>query len=437
MSGGTTEGRKGGTELPQIGDLRSAGPPVGSSAFFRRSGAFAALYHRNFRLFFYGQLISLVGTWMQQVALAWLVLTVTNSAFYVGLVNALDALPVLALALYAGVVVDHVSRHRLIVVTQVSAMVLSLLLAALVFAGVVRVGHIMAIATLYGIINAFDIPGRHTLYGDIVGRDDLISAVALNSVSFNATRIIGPAIAGIVLGVAGAGVCFLVNGISYAAVLWGLFAMDVPSRRSPASSASAVRNILVGLRHIAADSRMRSLVLLTSVLSIFGTPFLVLLPIVAKHVLGRGAALYGGMMAAVGSGALLGALWIGGASRRVSRGRVLGWSATAYGLLVTLFSFARSIPLALGLLGLIGLVMIVTGAIANTLLQTLAPDDLRGRVVSVYTLVSVGFAPIGALQAGAVAERWGAPGALALGGLICVIGAVIALASTPELRQTR
>ncbi|MBI4422071.1 MAG: MFS transporter, partial [Gemmatimonadetes bacterium] len=335
------------------------------------------------------------------------------------------------------VVVDRSSRHRLIVVTQGAAMVLSLVLAGLVFAGVVRVGHLMAIAALYGVINAFDIPGRHTLYGDLVGREDLMSAVALNSVSFNATRIMGPAIAGIVLGVAGAAVCFLLNGLSYIAVLGSLFVMDRPSVRPLAGpAASALANIAAGLRHVAQDRRMRSLVLLVSVLNFFGMPFLVLLPILARNVLGKGAAEYGWMMSAVGLGALAGALWIAGASRRLPRGRIVGWSATAFGLLVTALALARSLPVALGLLVLTGFAMIVNGAIANTLLQTLAPDDLRGRVVSVYTLVSVGFAPVGALQAGAIAERFGAPAALAVGGVACLLGTAAALARTRELRTT-
>lgn len=418
----------------------AAGHSVSQPAtkLFRQSGAFAALRHRNFRLFFYGQLVSLAGTWMQQIALSWLVLTVTDSAFYVGLVNALDALPVLLFALYAGVVVDRVSRHRLIITTQLSAMIFALILATLVLTGTVRIGHVMVLATLFGIVNAFDIPGRHTFYGDLVGREDLISAVALNSVSFNATRIVGPAVAGMVLGVAGAGVCFLINGISYLGVLWGLFRMDVPPvPRAKADSGSAVRNIMNGLRYIAADPRMRTLVLVSALLTVFGSPFLVLLPIVAKNVLGRGAAAYGWMMAAVGLGALCGALWVAGPGRRMGRGRIIIWTSTLFGVLVTSLAVARAMPVVLLLLALIGFAMISSGAIVNTLLQVLAPDELRGRVVSVYTLVAVGFAPIGAVQAGAIAERWGAPTALAIGGTICVVGALTALLRTPELREIK
>jgi MFS family permease len=408
------------------------------AGILRPSGAFVALRHRNFRLFFYGQLVSLAGTWMQQIALSWLVLTVTNSAFYVGLVNALDALPVLLLALYAGVVVDRVSRHRLIITTQLSAMIFALILAVLVLTGTVRIGYVMILATLFGIVNAFDIPGRHTFYFDLVGREDLVSAVALNSVSFNATRIVGPAVAGMVLGIAGPGVCFLINGVSYLAVLWGLFQMKLPAPPpSKAKPGSAVRNILDGLGYIGRDRRMRTLLVVSALLTIFGSPFLVLLPIVAKHVLGRGAAAYGWMMAAVGLGALCGAVWVGGPGRRMGRGRIINWTSTLFGLLVMSLAVARAMPLVLVLLALIGFVMISSGAIVNTLLQVLAPDELRGRVVSVYTLVAVGFAPIGAVQAGAIAERWGAPAALAIGGSVCVVGVLAALLRTPELRELK
>ena len=420
------------TELP-------AHPPIRPSALRpRRSGAFSALHHRNFRLFFYGQLISLAGTWMQVVALSWLVLTVTNSAFYVGLVNALDALPVLVLALYAGVVVDRVSRHTLIIATQVTAMVLALTLAALVLTDTVRLSHIMVIATLFGIVNAFDIPGRHTFYGDLVGKDDLISAVSLNSVSFNATRIVGPAIAGIVLGLAGAGICFLLNGLSYVAVLTGLFRMDLPPVvRRPPPAVSAARNIMDGLRYIGGDPRMRVLVIVASLLTVFGSPVLVLLPVMAKEVLGRGAIAYGWMMAAVGFGALLGALWIAGPGRRLGRGRIIGWTSVMAGGVAMLLAVARAMPLVLVLLAMLGFAMIASGAITNTLLQTLAPEELRGRVVSVYTLAAVGLAPIGAVAAGTLSEHFGVPAAMALGGAVCLVGSLLTVWRTPELREAR
>lgn len=393
-----------------------------------------ALANRNFRLFFTGQLISLIGIWMQQVALSWLVLERTDSAWYVGLVNALDALPVLLLALYAGVVADRMSRWRLVIITKLCSMALALTLAGLVFSGSTAVWPIMVIAALFGVANAFDIPARHTLFGDLVGKEGLISALALNSASFNSTRIIGPVIAGFVLSAAGAGWCFLINGVSYIAVLWGLFAMDVPPHTAPGGPrGSAWENIMEGLRHVWSEPRTRGVVVLTTILTVFGSQFLVLLPVIARDELGRGAQAYGWMMAAVGLGALAGALWVASYGRRIPRGRLMVRTSLTFGVLVLLLAVPRSIGLVLLILTGAGFVMIANGAMANTLLQTLSPERLRGRVVSVYALVAVGMAPLGALEAGTVAERFGAPVALVVGGTICVIGALIVLWKTPEL----
>jgi MFS family permease len=406
---------------------RTAEHPVPATPRARRSGTFGALHNRNFRLFFTGQLISLVGVWVQQVALAWLVLDLTNSAWHVGLVNALESAPVLLLALYAGVLADRMSRHRLVVVTKAVSMGLALTLAALVFAGIETVWPIMVVALGFGIVNAFDIPARHTLFGDLVGRDQLMSAVALNSSSFNATRVVGPVIAGVILGYLGAAWCFLLNGISYIAVLAGLYRMDVPPVRVFAPrEVSAWHSTREGLRYIWAEARLRTILLLLAVLAIFGSPFLVLLPVLARDVLGHGAVEYGWMMAAVGLGALAGALWVSGVGRRHRRGRLLTTSAAAYSVLVLVLALVRSLPLALVVLALLGFTMIVNGALSNTLLQTLAPDHLRGRIVSVYTLVAIGLAPLGAIQAGAIAETFSSGVAIGAGALVCLVATMLA-----------
>ena len=402
----------------------------------RPSGAFSALANRNFRLFFTGQLVSLVGTWMQQVSLSWLVLQVTDSAWYVGMVNALDSIPVLLLALYAGVVADRVSRHRMVMVTNASAMLLALTLATLVFTHTAKVWAIMVIATLFGLVNAFDIPARHTLYGDLVGKEGLMSAVALNSSSFNATRIIGPVVAGFILSIGGAGWCFLINGLSYIGVLVGLFMMDVPAPPPDRPRMSALGNMLEGLRYVWTERRTRGIVLLITTLSIFGSQFLVLLPVIARDDLGKGAQAYGWMLSAVGFGALAGALWVASASRKIPRGRLLLRTSLASGILVALLAVPHSIGPVLVILTAMGFVMISNGASANTLLQTLSPERLRGRVVSVYTLVAVGMAPLGALEGGAVAERFGARVALMLGGSVCVLGSLLVRWKTPELKTT-
>jgi predicted MFS family arabinose efflux permease len=262
--------------------------------------------------------------------------------------------------------------------------------------------------------------------------------VALNSSSFNATRVVGPAIAGVVLSVLGAAWCFLLNGLSYVAVLWGLAAMDMPDTAAATlPPRSALANMAEGLRHVWRDTRMRAVILLLAVLVIFGSPFLVLLPILARDVLGRGAVAYGWMMAAVGAGALAGALWIASYGRRLPRGAVMLRSAALYAILLMVLALQATLPAVLLTLAALGCVMIVNGAIANTLLQTLAPDPLRGRIISVYTLVAIGFSPLGAILAGGIGDTLGVEAALVLGGVVCLVGALVVGVALRGLRETR
>ena len=410
-AGGAAGARQAGSEQPAPAPpgRRIALPPV-----------FGALRHRNFRLFFLGQLVSLVGTWMQQVAQAWLVHTLTNSAFYVGLVSALGSLPVLLFSLYAGAVADRMSKLKLIILTQTAAMLLAFLLAGLVFARVVTATHIVVLAALQGVVMAFDVPGRQSFFVEMVGKEDLMNAIALNSSAFNVTRVLGPAAAGILIGQFGVGVCFLLNGISFLAVIAALFAIRLPPYRPAPLPPSTWAHIREGLRYVASDRRVLAIVLNIAVLSVFGFPFLVLLPVVARDVLGRGAAEFGWMSSSVGAGALGGALMLAAFARQLPKGRVLRWAAGSLGLIVAAFGLSRSLPVSLAALVLAGFAMIVNTATTNTLLQTLAPDHLRGRVMSVFTLAFVGMGPIGALQAGVLADHLGAPATLVIGGLICV-----------------
>jgi MFS family permease len=396
---------------------------------------FGALRHRNFRLFFSGQLVSLIGTWMHQVARSWLVLELTNSAFYVGFVAALGTLPVLLFSLYAGAVADRMSKLRLIIMTQTAAMVLSFALAALVLTGAVTVWHIVIIATLIGVVNAFDVPGRQSFFIELVGRDDLMNAIALNSSSFNVTRILGPSVAGLLIGLVGVGACFLLDGVSFMAVIAALLVIRIPPFRRPATRPSAWAHIGEGLRYVASDRRIMALVINIAVLSIFGYPFLVLLPVVAKQVLGKGAIEFGWMSSAVGAGALTGALLLAAFARQIPKGRVLRWASVSFGVVLAAFAAARGLPLALLVLVGLGFVMITNNATTNTLLQTLAPDDMRGRVMSVYTLAFVGMGPIGAFQAGYFADRFGAPAALGGGAVICLIASLVLFWRVPGLRE--
>jgi MFS family permease len=395
-----------------------------------------ALSHRNFRLFLFGQGISLIGTWMQAVALGWLVLEITNSPFAVGLTQAFRSLGVLLFTVYAGVIVDRVDKRRLIVWTQALQMLEALALAALVWTGRVTTSQVMLLALLFGIVNAFDIPARQAFIAGLVDRADLMNAIALNSSMFNAARIVGPAVAGVLIGAAGVGMCFFLNGVSYLAVIAGLLAMRLPpfvTRSVPTSAWEGVRQAVAFIR---GDTRVWVLVALVAVFSVLGFPFIVLMPVVARDVLHTDARGYGLLMAAVGIGAMLGALALAVRGPRVRKGAVLLEGGAAFGALLVLFAAVRTVGVALALLALAGCAMIVTTALANTMLQTLVPDELRGRVMAFYAFVFVGMAPLGAFQAGLVAEHTGAPFAVALGGAGCLIAVGLAAWRVPALRRT-
>jgi MFS family permease len=373
---------------------------------------------------------------MQSVALGWLVLEITDSPFAVGLNQALRSFGVLLFTLYAGVVVDRVDKRRLIVWTQALQMLEALALAALVWTKTVTTWQVMALAILFGIVNAFDIPGRQAFLAELVGKEDLMNAIALNSSMFNAARIVGPAVAGILIGATGVGMCFFLNGVSYIAVIGGLLAMRLPPFVQHRAPGSAWEGFHQAVRFIRSDARVTALVVLVAVFSVLGFPFLVLMPVIARDVLHADARGYGALMAAVGVGAMLGALGLALAGRRVHEGWALLGGGAAFGALLMVFAAARGLGTAVALLALAGCAMIVTTALANTMLQTLVPDDLRGRVMAFYAFVFVGMAPFGAFQAGLVAEHTGAPFAIALGGAGCLIAAALAAWRVPELRRT-
>lgn len=403
------------------------------AVFKRQPTPWGALAHREFRLFFAGQLVSLVGTWIGNTAQAWLVLELTDSPFYVGLVAALGSVPVLLVSLYAGTVVDRVPKLKVIIATQTSAMLLAFALAALVFTKVVSVEHIMLVALLLGVANAFDVPARQAAFVDMVGKDDLMSAIALNSSAFNLTRIVGPAVAGLLIARFGVLSCFLINGFSFLAMLAALFALKLPTLPASTSRQSTWSHMIEGVRFVTQEPPVAALVVNLMILSIFGFPFLVLIPVMARDVLGRGAEAFGWMSSAVGAGALTGALLLAAGASRVPKGKLLRAASLAFGVVVGAFALSRSLPLSLVLIALTGFVMIVNTATTNTLLQTLAPDHLRGRVVSVYTFAFVGMGPIGAFQAGLLADHIGAPATLLLGGAVCLLVAAAVGSRIKEL----
>jgi MFS family permease len=399
----------------------------------RRYG-FGALAHRNFRLFLFGQTVSLTGTWMQSIAQGWLVLQLTDSPFYLGLVSALGSLGVLMFTLYAGVVADRTDKRRVVIITQSLLMVQAFLLAALVASGRVTVGSVMLLAAFLGVVSAFDIPTRQAFIVEMVGKEDLMNAIALNTSIFNLSRVLGPVVAGFLIGPLGVAACFFLNGVSYLAVIASLLAMRLPPwvpRPAAGSAWQGFREVVAFLR---SDRRARTLVVLTAITSIFGFPFLVLMPVFARDVLRVGAAGYGALTASVGLGAVAGALGVAVLSRRIRKGRTLVVAGTSFGLLVALFAQSRWFALSVALLALVGCAMIVNNALTNTLLQTLVPDHLRGRVMGFYSFMFVGMAPIGAFQAGAVAERFGAPLAVAAGGVVSALAVVVLAWRVPELR---
>jgi len=401
----------------------------------RRYG-FGALAHRNFRLFFIGQGISLVGTWMQNVGEGWLILTLTNSPFYVGLTAALSSLGVLLFSLYAGVVADRVDKRRVIIFMQLAFMIEAFTVAILVWTGVIAVWQVLVLATVLGIASAFDIPMRQSFIVEMVGKDDLMNAIALNSSLFNGARVLGPAIAGFLIGALGIAWCYFLNGLSYIAVIAGLLLMRLPATIRPARTTSTWGGFREVLTFLRGDRRIRSLMIQTAILSVFGFPYIAMMPVFARDVLHRGAAGYGALTSSIGIGAVIGALGIAlSATRLRARGRLMLVGGTAFGILLILFSASRVLALSMVLLALAGCAMIVNNSITNTLLQTAAPDHLRGRIMGFYSFVFVGMAPFGAFLFGLVAEHVGVPHTLAAGGAIVALAVVITAIRVPELRQ--
>lgn len=387
--------------------------------------AFGALRHRNFRLFLAGQFVSLSGTWMQTIAQGWLVLQLTNSAFQVGLVTTINTLPVLLFTLYGGVIADRVNKRRFLIVLQTLMLLEALALAVLTGTGRVTVGWVMALAAVQGVLVAFEIPARQSFLVEMTGREDLLTAVALNSSVFNVTRVIGPAVAGVVIAAIGIAACFYVNAASYLAVLWMLAIMRPPFAGTQA--AEAVRSTFRdGWRYIMDNPEPRLLTMLTITFSVFGFSFAPMLPVYASQVLGAGATGYGALMSGVGVGAAAAALFVAAMGHRVQQeGRVYLF-ATLFGAVLLGASLAGNFGAALVLLVLAGCAWALTSILTNTLLQTKAPDELRGRVMGFYSFMVVGMAPLGALQAGWVSEHLGVRASLALGGAVCVAAALVA-----------
>lgn len=402
--------------------------PVEAETPTGRLGAFRALRHRNFRLFFGGQFVSLIGTWMQSVAQGWLVLKLTNSALMLGVVGFAGFLPVLLVTLFAGVVVDHADRRRLIVATQGLLMLSAFILAALTWAGVVRVEHVVILAALNGLVTAFDMPARQTFVVEMVGREDLPNAIALNSMIFNGARVVGPAVAGLLIGAIGIAGCFFLNGVSYIAVIWSLLEMELVARELPRIGSAMFTRLREGFDYVWLHRASFYLLLLIALNAGFGMQYSVLIPVFARDVLHGGARGYGFLLAAQGVGALLGGFVLASCRtpRALRQNLVFGLFGSAAGIFV--FGFSSLMWLSLLAQMLIGAGLLNHTATSNTMLQMFVSDELRGRVMSMYTLSFIGLAPIGSLEVGYIGERVSPQAAVAVSAVAALVCGVILIA---------
>jgi MFS family permease len=398
--------------------------------------AFRALRHRNFRLFTFGQSLSLIGTWMQQVAVGWLVYRLTNSAFLLGLVSFAGQAPGFFLTPFAGVLADRLNKHRIVIVAQALMMIQSAILAALVLTGHVTMGWIIVLMAILGAVSGFDIPARQAFLIEMVDdRDDLPNAIALNSSMFNAARLVGPAMAGFAIASIGEGWVILANSASYAAVIIAMLAMRVPVRPKGHARGDVLRTLGDGFRY-AYDSRaIRPILTLVTVIAVAGVPFSVLLPIVASDILGGGARTLGFLMSATGLGALAGALFL--ASRRtvVGLGRLIAGSGMLFGVSLIVLSLSHALWLSAVTLTVAGFGMMAQMAACNTILQTIVDDDKRGRVMSLYAMAYVGMSPFGSLLLGSLASRIGVAWTLAMGGTVTFAAAALFRRRLPLLRD--
>ena len=394
----------------------------------------SAFRHRNYRLYFAGQLVSLTGTWMQSVAQAWLAYQLTHSAVLLGIVGFSGQIPALLLSPVGGLIADRFPRRRVLLATQASSMLLAFVLAAATLSGRITIPWILILAALSGMVNAFDIPTRQAFAMDMVGREDLISAIALNSSIFNGARMLGPAIAGILVARIGEGWCFLANGVSYLAVLGSLLAMRLPAKVQEKAKISAWSSVREGFVYVARAKPVRALLLLLGLVSLTGMPYAVLMPVFAGEILGGGAHEMGLLMGCSGAGALIGAIVLASRKGVKGLGGFVGFSAGGLGIALVAFSLSRSFWLSALLLVPVGFCMMSEMASSNTLIQSMIPDRMRGRVMSVYAMMFMGMAPVGALLAGTLATHVGAPVTVAAGGCICLLGALVFARKLPGLR---
>jgi MFS family permease len=397
---------------------------------------FRSLRYRNYRLFFSGQIISLTGTWIQQTALLWLVYRLTNSAFLLGAVGFSSQIPAFLLAPIAGVLSDRWNRQRILIATQTLAMIQALALGLLFFTVEISVWQIIPLAVFLGLINAFDMPTRQAFVVEMVeNKEDLGNAIALNSLMFNSARLIGPPIAGILIAATNEGICFILNGISFLFVIASLLMMKVKVKETKPRTTHVLHELREGLSYVHSFAPIKYIILLLALVSLVAMPYVFLMPVFAKKILHGGPHTLGFLMAAAGTGALTGAIYL--ASRKSVRGlvRIIPLSTAVFGVGLIGFSLSHVLWLSLPLILVAGLGVMTQMATCNTVIQTIVDDDKRGRVMSLYVMAFIGTAPFGSLLAGTLASIIGAPKTLTAGGALCVLGAVMFALKLPDLKK--
>jgi len=406
--------------------------------FERLRFPFRALRHRDLRLFYVGQGISLVGTWMQHVAVSWLVYRMTGSPWILGVVGFCHQFPTFVVAPFAGALADRWSRYRMVVTAQVLAMLQAGVLAALVMGGAVQVWHLIALSALLGLINGLDVPARQALLVRLVkGPEDLPNAIALNSSMFNAARLVGPALAGVLIGLIGEGPVFLLNALSYVAVLGAFWAMGMSAGGPrPVVHGSVLSAVREGFRYAAGFPPIRDVLAFLALISLVGIPYVVLMPVFARDVLQGDASTLGALTSTAGLGALLGTGYLASRSTVQGLGRVIVGATVVFGAGLIGFSLSRDVRISGAMMLVVGFGVVVATAAINTVLQTLVDEDMRGRIMSLYTMAFVGMSPLGSLLGGALALRIGAPATLALGGSASILVALLFAARIGRLRRS-
>jgi MFS family permease len=404
--------------------------PTGLKSIFR------SLQYRNYRLYFFGQSISLIGTWIQRIALPWLVYSITGSAFLLGVVGFAGQIPTFLFAPFAGVLIDRWNRYTILIITQVLAMIQAFILAFLVLNKSIEVWQIILLSTFLGCINAFDMPARHSFVVDMVEkREDLGNAIALNSTMVNIARLLGPSIAGVLIALTGEGICFLINGISYIFVVVFLLMMVITPGKAKIQKTNVLQGLKEGFNYTFGFKPIRYIILLLALVSLMGMPYTVLMPVFAKNILHGGSHTFGFLMGATGVGALTGAVYMASRKSVLGLGKIIPMFAAVFGAGILAFALSPYFLLSIVILVFTGFGMMMQMTSSNTILQTIVDDDKRGRVMSFYTMAFMGTAPFGSLLAGSLASTIGAPASLMIGGATCIAGAIFFARQLPEIKK--